>query len=224
MIAQIQSYISRRKYEFLVVSFLILIFGDTFSGALCLAVLLPLQNMVIALIAFYPLKWLRLLLGTLITLVILVTLFNCCYFTQLGAGILCSIFFAYFAVIAVKVYQTILSNRFISSEMIAATFCGFVLLCLAGAIVFITIAVNYPGSFSNISIGVNRFKNLTYFSFTTLLTIGYGDIVPTTLVAKRAVMLMGLVGHFYTVVLTGIIIGKYIRGGFDLDEQPKVSL
>lgn len=52
--------------------------------------------------------------------------------------------------------------------------------------------------------------NLNYFSFTTLLTIGYGDILPVSLVAKRAVMLVGLAGHFYTVFTTSIIIGKYL--------------
>ncbi len=52
--------------------------------------------------------------------------------------------------------------------------------------------------------------NLNYFSFITLLTIGYGDITPVTLIAKRAVMMMGLVGHFYTVFVTSIIIGKYL--------------
>jgi len=52
--------------------------------------------------------------------------------------------------------------------------------------------------------------NLNYFSFTTLLTIGYGDITPVSLVAKRAVMLIGLAGHFYTAFITTIIIGKYL--------------
>jgi hypothetical protein len=41
-----------------------------------------------------------------------------------------------------------------------------------------------------------------------LLTIGYGDITPVSLIAKRAVMFMGLAGHFYTVFITNIIIGK----------------
>jgi hypothetical protein len=53
-------------------------------------------------------------------------------------------------------------------------------------------------------------NNLNYFSFTTLLTIGYGDILPLSLLARRAVMLIGLAGHFYTVFVTSIIIGKYL--------------
>jgi voltage-gated potassium channel len=31
-----------------------------------------------------------------------------------------------------------------------------------------------------------------------------------SLIARRAVMLMGLLGHFYTVFITSIIIGKYL--------------
>ena len=58
--------------------------------------------------------------------------------------------------------------------------------------------------------GKNILVNLNYFSFTTLLTIGFGDIAPLSLIAKRAVMFIGLLGHFYTVFVTGIIIGKYL--------------
>jgi len=52
---------------------------------------------------------------------------------------------------------------------------------------------------------------LNYFSFVTILSIGYGDILPLTLVAKRAVMLVGLISYFYTAFVSGIVIGKYIN-------------
>ena len=92
----------------------------------------------------------------------------------------------------------------------AASLCGFVLLCLIGTFLFYQIDVELPNSFSNTGQGEAILTNLNYFSFTTMLTIGYGDITPLTLVAKRAVMLMGLTGHFYTVFITSIIIGKYL--------------
>jgi hypothetical protein len=116
-----------------------------------------------------------------------------------------------FSIISFKVYQKIFNMESVSTEMMAAVLCGFILLCLTGAIIFIAIEVNYPHSFANVASGVERFQNLLYFSFSTLLTIGYGDIVPLSLLAKRSVMLIALTGHIYTVFLTGIIIGKYIQ-------------
>lgn len=210
MINKIRPYINRRKYEILVISFLLIIFGNTFSNVIMLTVLLPLQNMIIALMIYYKNKTLKLTIFSIIILTISIAVFNHCHFTQLGVGLICTLYFSYFVLISINVYRKIFTAKFISSEMIATVLCGFILLCLIGAILFITIEVNRAHSFLNIEEGISRFDNLTYFSFTTLLTIGFGDIIPLTLIAKRAVMLVGLAGHFYTVFLTGIIIGKYI--------------
>lgn len=208
---QTRIVIGRRRYEILVVSFLVLIFGDTFSDRMLLAVLLPLQNMFVALLIYYDSKPVRNIVSCLIILSIIVALINRYDYSKQGTGILCVIYFLYFLLISFKVYQKIFTTRAVSSEMMAAVLCGFILLCLTGAILFITIEVNYPHSYANVASGISRFQNLSYFSFTTLLTIGYGDITPITLLAKRAVMLVGLAGHIYTVFLTGIIIGKYIQ-------------
>jgi voltage-gated potassium channel Kch len=50
-----------------------------------------------------------------------------------------------------------------------------------------------------------------YFSFITLLTIGYGEIVPVSDLAQKAAILVALIGQFYIVILTAIVVGKYIN-------------
>ena len=66
------------------------------------------------------------------------------------------------------------------------------------------------GSFRNLYEGTGQISDLIYFSFITVLSIGYGDISPATSIAKNAVVFFGLIGHFYSVVVIGIIIGKYL--------------
>ena len=112
--------------------------------------------------------------------------------------------------VAKEVYREVLYVKTVSRELLAAALCGFVLLCLIATFLFYQIDIHVPHSFSNTGEGRNILTNLNYFSFTTLLTVGYGDITPVSLIAKRAVMLMGLMGHFYTVFITSIIIGKYL--------------
>lgn len=230
MLNKLRAFIGRNKYEILVISFLLLIFGDTPRSMLFSILFLPLQNMLVAMVVFFDQKKMRNTIGCMIGLIIAISLFNCCYFTRVGAAIILAIYFLYFVLVSVKVYQKIFTTRRVSAEMMATVLCGFILLCLAAAILFITIEVNIPHSFSNIGLGPVRFSNLTYFSFTTLLTIGYGDIAPVSLMAKRSVMLMGITGHIYTVFLTGIIIGKYIQNpahvenkGSSLDSAAKFS-
>jgi hypothetical protein len=56
-----------------------------------------------------------------------------------------------------------------------------------------------------------RVDELLYYSYVTLMTIGYGEIVPITSIARKASILIGLMGQIYLVVLTAIIVGKYIN-------------
>jgi hypothetical protein len=51
------------------------------------------------------------------------------------------------------------------------------------------------------------------------LTIGYGEIVPATPVAQKAAILTGLMGQFYLVIVTAIVVGKYLIN----TEKPKDS-
>ena len=72
-----------------------------------------------------------------------------------------------------------------------------------------------PGSFHGIvERAVDPVKNredLFYFSFITLMSIGYGDIAPVGKVARNAAVIIGLMGQFYTVILTAIVVGKFIN-------------
>ncbi len=78
-----------------------------------------------------------------------------------------------------------------------------------------TIEMVTPGSFGGLVDsfldGNTRTDEMLYYSYITLMTIGYGDIVPITSIARKATILIGLMGQIYLVVLTAIIIGKYIN-------------
>lgn len=93
-------------------------------------------------------------------------------------------------------------------ETISAVFAGFILLGVVSSIIFMSIDSAFIGAFSGVE--TRDFPDFLYFSFITLLTIGYGDISPTLEVSKKTVVLVGLLGHFYTVFVTAIIIGKYL--------------
>ena len=52
--------------------------------------------------------------------------------------------------------------------------------------------------------------DLIYFSFTTLTTLGYGDITPASGVARTLAYLEAVVGQIYLVVLVAQLVGKHI--------------
>lgn len=68
-----------------------------------------------------------------------------------------------------------------------------------------------PGSFEGLKDAINLEENMRYFSFTTLLTTGFGDITPVTSPAINATILVGLAGNFYMIFVTGVIIMRYYK-------------
>lgn len=51
--------------------------------------------------------------------------------------------------------------------------------------------------------------DMTYFSLVTLATVGYGDILPATHVARMLAMFQAVVGQFYIAVVVALFVGMY---------------
>jgi len=213
---KIQSTIFRqfrteKKYEILLISLLLLLFGDIFfhpnfdSGPVLL-----LQNVLASLIIFSGKKHWRLPLLILLAGVISVEGLNLIFNLTYTRLIFSLSYILYFVFLSGEVYRSILKTKEVTVEVISAVLCGFIMLALIGGYFFIIIEWFQKGSFNNLSNGLAGLNDLIYFSFITILTIGYGEITPASEIAKKASMLVGLLGHFYSVVVMGIIIGKFI--------------
>ena len=125
-------------------------------------------------------------------------------------SILASLFVIFFVSISIRVYRDIFKAKEIDLEILAAVFCGYIFLGFLASFLFMGIESVHPGSFGGMDAGITRFDNVLYFSFITLLTIGYGDMVPLTTLTKSLVVAVGLIGNFYTVMVTAIVIGKFL--------------
>ena len=125
-------------------------------------------------------------------------------------SLLSGLFVLFFVSISVRVYKDILVAKVIDTEILAAVLCGYIFLGFLASFLFMGIESYFPGSFSGMDVGITRFDNILYFSFISLLTIGYGDMTPLTSLTKSLVVVVGLVGNFYTVMVTAIVIGKFL--------------
>lgn len=202
------------RHEFLLMSMLLLLFGPLFIPKTYqpyVEPLLFLQTIFAAIILFTGRKIWRtaFILAFFVALVMhVLSLFDQSNYAETVTGGL--YFFFYFSV-SIETYRQIYYAEEVNLGMIAAVFSGFILLCLMSSMFFMILETVNPGSFSNLGMQGEKFQNISYFSFITALTIGYGDIVPLTMDAKKATMFVALIGNFYTVIVTGIIIGKFVN-------------
>ena len=57
-----------------------------------------------------------------------------------------------------------------------------------------------------------KFSTIMYFSFTTLTTLGYGDIVPVAWHARSLTILESTIGQIYMTVLIARLVGLHLAG------------
>jgi len=69
-----------------------------------------------------------------------------------------------------------------------------------------------PGSFSlNTQSSGGALPELAYFSFTTLTTLGLGDILPVNALTRSLAVLEGLVGQLFPVILIARLVAMELE-------------
>lgn len=124
------------------------------------------------------------------------------------AGILL-IFFDLVLITCVIVYTC--SMRKISLESVFGSILTYFLIAFCFADAFFIINRMSAGAFTGATNPemMTNFRDMLYFSFTTLTTLGYGDIVPHSELAKRMVCMEVVTGVLFVAVFIGRIIALF---------------
>jgi hypothetical protein len=101
----------------------------------------------------------------------------------------------------------IMRQEKVTADMILGALCSYLLLGILFAIVYRLIHDFIPGSFNFVSDQVDSMSTFTYFSFTTLSTLGYGDITPAASGVRQLAILEALMGQIYLAVLVARLVG-----------------
>lgn len=111
----------------------------------------------------------------------------------------------------------VFSDDCVTIDTISGALCAYLLLGLTFASIYAFIDIIQPGSFistvsataidlSSEHAGLDRI----YFSFITLLTVGYGDIAPLSHAAKLFTIIEGFFGQVYLVVMIARLVGMHV--------------
>ena len=100
----------------------------------------------------------------------------------------------------------------VTADKLHGALAAFIMLAFLWAFLYTLLEDIFPHSFS-IGNGdtdkSNLFYVLLYFSFTTLTTVGFGDITPITHQARSLVIIEQLIGVFFVAVLIARLAGLY---------------
>lgn len=125
-----------------------------------------------------------------------------------------AVYFLFYLVVTYEILRQVWMARDVGKNVIYGLISGYISFGLIGFFIFFTIELAFQGSFQGVLPEGGQVEllaeKLMYFSFITLMTIGYGDILPVTNLAQKAAMLIGLIGQFYLVIITAAVVGKFI--------------
>lgn len=119
----------------------------------------------------------------------------------------------YYTIITLEIIRQVWFASEVNKAVIFGVMGGYVSLGLIGFFLVLGIEMAEPGSFLGLddsSTATNK-DDLFYFAYITQMTIGFGDIAPASHLAKKATILIGLLGQFYLVIITAVVVGKYIN-------------
>jgi len=90
---------------------------------------------------------------------------------------------------------------------------GYIQLGLTGGQLATALEILSPGSFSlgRMLPGEELVERLSYFSFVTLGSLGYGDVLPATALAESFAVLLSVTATLYITLMIGLLLSRYIE-------------
>lgn len=125
------------------------------------------------------------------------------------------IFGLFYASVTMEIISQVWNAKRVNKNVIIGLMTGYLSIGLLSFFIFLAIEMIHPNSFQGIQMATDNLESkidaLMYYSYITMLTIGYGEIIPVTAIAQKAAILTGLMGQFYIVIITAVVVEKYVN-------------
>jgi hypothetical protein len=104
-----------------------------------------------------------------------------------------------------------LARGAVDRERILAALDAYLLFGLLFGVVYWMLDRVWPSSFGGVTPGTLELPRAIYFSFVTIATLGYGDVVPASPPAQGLAIVEGVSGQMYLAVLVARLVSLYAR-------------
>ncbi len=137
-------------------------------------------------------------------------------FSRMASRIIMAI---YIGTLIYSFARYVLTARRVTSRLISAALCLYLLTGTFWGIIYDMLETLMPGSYKgelliNSASIPEQFQHFQYFSFVTLTTLGYGDILPQTEGAAVLCQTEAIIGQFFMAVLVARLVGIQVSQQF----------
>ena len=109
----------------------------------------------------------------------------------------------------------------VTVDTICASLCAYLLIGVLWALAYSLLGIIESDTFRGaiLRFGGGDSVTVLYYSFVTMSTLGYGDIVPISPTARMLAMLQAVGGQLYLVVLVARLVGLHIAHAVPVDRN-----
>ena len=97
----------------------------------------------------------------------------------------------------------------VTIDLIMAAACAYILLGMVWAYAYYFLEIFHPDSFNVAENPVDDLWDFYYYSFVTLTTVGYGDILGLTRSARALSILEAIIGQLYLAIMISRLVGLH---------------
>jgi hypothetical protein len=212
--AFVQACLQTRFFLMLVLILLLVLFSPFLEDFLRTKILkdIFLTAIFIWIIYTIKLKKVQRLIAVILVMPLIITIWASYVVGFEAMGMATQIFGAlFFAYAVINILRIIYKTKEITRETIYAAIVAYLLLALMWAFIYAILETAIPGSFDLPEQGFRgEYIQFEYFSFITITTLGYGDIIPLTDKASALAICEAVIGQIYMVVLVAWLVGMHV--------------
>ncbi len=174
---------------------------DIFLTAIFIAIVLAIRS-----------KRSQSIIGLLLALPLIISTWSIYFVPLTSLSLMTTIFGAlFFGYAVVNILHIVVQSEEVTKETIFAAIVAYLLIAMTWAFLYLILETVVPGSFSFPDESVRaETMQFEYFSFITITTLGYGDIIPLSNKASALALLEALIGQIYLVVLVAWLVGMHV--------------
>ena len=119
---------------------------------------------------------------------------------------------AFLGLATAECFRQIATTNTIDANRITGAICVYFLLGVMWSVLYAVLEYVVPGSFAGLTAQDTSDWNpdWIYYSFVTLTTLGYGDILPISFSARALAYMEAVVGQFYIAILVAGLVSAYM--------------
>ena len=122
----------------------------------------------------------------------------------------------FFVVIVISLITQTIKSKKVTPSIIVGSVNGYLLTGLIFSIIVGLIFYLEPNGYNFKIAGpstgriMEYMSEFTYYTFTTLTTVGYGDLLPVSPLTRGLAILISTTGQLYLTILIALLIGKFL--------------